>query len=231
MAVRNKLASFWAHSEDFRSRLIARCRQCAVSSPNCADLAISAAGKLQLREENMSKGHHASTAFTGSPETFQRDSVGTFTYSSFPIGWHDTAQVDPNSEAPQPSAAVIKTTDAQGHITKALATLPAVADSQGIYRPIEASNFYATRADVRIDQFGEIDPAVAAEDPNNPGFLLCGCPVGTENLLDWPMQISFAYLDGATDLGHSPAAGVLASSQTHTWHLFAGTQCHRRHRP
>jgi len=171
----------------------------------------------------MAKGGNASTTFTGSPETFQQDSVGTFTYSSFPIGWSDPALVDPNSLAPQPSAVVIKTTDADGHSIKALATLPGIADSQGIYRPIESSGFYKTQADVRIDQFGDTDPSGAAEDPNNPGFLVCGCPVQSVNLLDWPMQVSFAFLDGVTDPTHSPAVGVAASTQTHTWHLFAFT--------
>ena len=43
-------------------------------------------------------------------------------------------------------------------------------------------------------------------------------------LLDWPMQISFVDLDGSTtDLAHVPTAGILASAETHTWHLFAGT--------
>ena len=129
-----------------------------------------------------------------------------------------------NLTAPQPSAVVIETTDAFGHPTKALATLPTVADSQGIYRPIETSDFYMTRADVRVDQFSDIDPSGAVEDPNNPGFLLCGCPVGFENALDWPMQISFAFLDGSTtDPAHAAAAGILASAETHTWHLFSGT--------
>jgi hypothetical protein len=171
----------------------------------------------------MAKGENASTTFSGSPETFQRDSIGTFTYSSFPAGWSDTAQVSPDSTAPQPSAVVIETTDAFGHPTNALATLPAVADSQGIYRPIESSDVYKTQADVRVDQFSDIDPAAAVEDPNNPGFLLCGCPVGTENFLDWPMQVSFAFLDGSTDPGHAAASGIIASAETHTWHLFSAT--------
>jgi hypothetical protein len=172
----------------------------------------------------MDKGGNASAKFSGSPETFQDDSIGTFTYSSFPTGWSDTAQVNPESTAPQPSAVVIKTTDAFGHTTKALATLPAIADSQGIYRPIGPSNFYMTRADVRIDQFSDVDPSGAVEDPNNPGFLLCGCPVGFENALDWPMQVAFVYLDGSTtDPVHVPTAGILASAETHTWHLFSGT--------
>ena len=148
------------------------------------------------------------TTFTGSPETFQRDSIGTFTDSSFPTGWSDVAQVTPDLTAPQPSAVVIETTDAFGHPTKALATLPNVALSQGIYRPIEPSDFYMTRADVRVDQFSDIDPAVAVEDPNNPGFLLCGCPVGIENALDWPMGVTFAYLDGSIDPADAPAAGI-----------------------
>jgi hypothetical protein len=164
-----------------------------------------------------------SSKFTGSPETFERDPIGTFTDSSFPPGWSDVAQVTPDSTAPQPSAVVIATTDASGGLTKALATLPNVALSQGIYRPIDPSDFYMTRADVRVDQFSDIDPAVAVEDPNNPGFLLCGCPVGTENLLDWPMQVSFVNLDGSTDPAHTPSAGIAASAQTHTWHLLAAT--------
>jgi hypothetical protein len=171
----------------------------------------------------MAKHGKASNTFSGSPETFQHDSIGTFTYSSFPTGWFDTAQVSPDSTAPQPSAVVIETTDAFGHLTKALATLPGIAVSQGIYRPIELSDFYMTRADVRVDQFSDIDPAVAVEDPNNPGFLLCGCPVGTENILDWAMQIGFENLDGTIDPGEAPDAGIVASAQTHTWHLFAVT--------
>ena len=175
----------------------------------------------------MAKGGNASTTFTGSPETFQHDSIGTFTDSSFPTGWSDVAQVTSHSTAPQPSAVVIETADASGHLTKALATFPNVALSQGIYRPIEPSDFYMTRADVRVDQFSDVDPAVAVEDPNNPGFLLCGCPVGFESALDWPMGVTFAFLDGSIDPADAPAAGLLASAETHTWHLFSGTakQC------
>ena len=118
---------------------------------------------------------------------------------------------------------VIETTDASGDLTKALATLPNVALSQGIYRPIDPSDFYMTRADVRVDQFSDIDPTVAVEDPNNPGFLLCGCPVGFESALDWPMGVTFAFLDGSIDPADAPAVGLIASAETHTWHLFAGT--------
>jgi hypothetical protein len=161
--------------------------------------------------------------FSGSPETFQNDSIGTFTDSSFPAGWLDVAQVTGESTAPQPSAVVIQTTDAFGHPTQALATLPNVALSQGIYRPIEPSDFYKTQADMRIDQWSDTDSSVAVEDPNNPGFLLCGCPVGFESALDWPMGVTFAFLDGSIDPADAPAAGLIASAETHTWHLFAGT--------
>ena len=41
----------------------------------------------------MAKHGKASNTFSGSPETFQHDSIGTFTDSSFPTGWLDTAQV------------------------------------------------------------------------------------------------------------------------------------------
>ena len=175
-------------------------------------------------EHNAAKGGKPSDKFSGSPETFQSDSTGTFTYSSFPQGWFDTAQVSPDSTAPQPSAVVIKTTDAFGHSTKALATLPDVADSQGIYRPIESSHFYKTQADVRVDQFSDVDRSVLVEDPNNPGFLLCGCPVGAENVVDWPMQVGFVKLNGDADPSTLAAAGLVASAETHTWQLFAGTQ-------
>ncbi len=42
---------------------------------------------------HMSKHGNASTAFAGNPETFQQDSIGTFTDSSFAMGWLDVAQV------------------------------------------------------------------------------------------------------------------------------------------
>ncbi len=171
----------------------------------------------------MAKHGNASAKFSGGPETFQYASIGTLTYNSFPTGWSDPAQVSPDSSAPQPSAVVIDTTDAFGHATKALATLPAIAESQGIYRPIEVSDFYKTQVDVRIDQISDADPTVIMEDPDNPGFLLCGCPMGTEDFVDWSMQVGFANLDGSTDPSIAPAAGLIASAETRTWHLFAGT--------
>jgi hypothetical protein len=168
-------------------------------------------------------GGDASTAFSGSPETFRHDPSGTFTDSSFPTGWSDVAQITGESKAPQPSAVVIQTTDAFGHATQALATLPAIAESQGIYRPIDPADFYKTQVDVRIDQFSDVDPSVLVEDPNNPGFLLCGCPVGAENFVDWPIQVGFSNLDGSTDPSIQPAVGIIASAETHTWRLGAGT--------
>jgi hypothetical protein len=163
--------------------------------------------------------HGKPEEFAGRPEAFQRDAVG-----SFPKGWLDFAAVGPPSNAPQPSAVVINTTDAHGHMTKALATLPAVAPAQGIFRPIDSTNHYATHADVRIDQFGDIDPTGAVGDPKNPGFLLCGCPIGTENLLDLPIAVGF--LDAGanpTDPAEAPIAAIAASAESHTWHLFAVT--------
>jgi hypothetical protein len=169
-------------------------------------------------------GGNVSTTYSGSPETFQSDSIGTFSYSSFPAGWSDPAQASPESTAPQPSAVVIETTDAFGNATKALATFPAIAGSQGIYRSIETSNYYKTQTDVRVDQFSDIDRSVIVEDPNNPGFLLCGCPIGGENLVDWPMQIGFAKLEGSIDPADAPGVGIIVSGETQTWHLFALTQ-------
>ena len=171
----------------------------------------------------MAKGGNASTTLTGSPETFQHDLIGTFTDSSFPTGWSDTAQVTSHSTAPQPSAVVIETADAFGHSNQSAGDPSQRILSQGIYRPIEPSDFSMTRADVRVDQFSDIDPAVAVEDPNNPGFLLCGCPVGFESALDWPMGVTFAYIDGSIDPADAPCCGPLASAEIHTWHLFSGT--------
>jgi hypothetical protein len=164
------------------------------------------------------------TSYSGRPETFQNDPLGTFTQARFPRGWSDAGQVSPDSIAPNPSGVVIQTSDAFGHTTNAFAPFPAVAIGQGIYRPIELSSFYKTQADVRVDQFSQIDPSILVEDPNNPGFLLCGCPVGTENLADWPMQVTFSILDGKTDPGDAPIAGLIASSETQTWHLVSATQ-------
>jgi len=162
--------------------------------------------------------------FSGSPDTFENEATGTFTYSSFPSGWMDSAQVVPDSSAPKPSAVVIKTTDAFGYSTKAVANFPAIADSQGIYRPIAPASFYRSAADVRIDQLSDVDQSVIQPDPNNPGFLLCGCPIGAEKLVDWPTQVGWVILDGKTDPGDAPDAGLAVSAETHTWHLFSLTQ-------
>jgi hypothetical protein len=37
------------------------------------------------------------------------------------------------------------------------------------------------------------------------------------------MQVSFAFIDGSIDPGDAPAAGLVASAETHTWHLFSAT--------
>ena len=155
----------------------------------------------------------------GPPETFQRDAVG-----SFPASWNDVALGRPGSTAPKPSAKVVSTTDALGHPTKALAIPPFLGLSQGIYRSIKPSSFYSTNAQVRVDQFSDVDYSVLVPDPNNPGFLLCGCPVGAENLVDWPMQVSFTQLQpGKTDLVEAPNVGIVASAETQSWRLFALT--------
>jgi hypothetical protein len=166
-------------------------------------------------------GHAKQPLFSGSPETFQHDSVGTFTESSFPTGWFDSAEVDPNSTAPDPSVVVIKTTDASGHQTKALATLPDISINQGIYRDIDStSGLYRTSADVRVDQFGDVDKSVIVPDPNNPGFLLCGCPIGAENLVDWPMEIGFnSLLPDSPNFSETSAVGIVASADDQNWHM------------
>jgi hypothetical protein len=47
---------------------------------------------------------------------------------------------------------VIKTPDADGFLTQAVATLPSVDVSQGIYREIADTTFYKTSVDVRVCQ-------------------------------------------------------------------------------
>ena len=146
----------------------------------------------------------------GSVETFQHDAVG-----SFPAGWQDAGTVDPDSTAPTPSAEVVRTTDAFGHTTKALAIEPGFADSQGIYRAVDPANTYFLHADVRVDQFSDFDP--------NPNLADCGCPPGTETALDWPMQVGFVQAQGTTDLSHAPTVAMLTSAETQSWHIIALT--------
>jgi len=181
-------------------------------------------------EDSMAKGSNALTAFSGSPDTFQRDPFGTFTQSSFPTGWLDSADVnrgiigptptESGSTAPDPSVVVIQTTDASGHLTKAVATLPSVDVNQGIYRTIDETTFYKTSVDVRVDQFGDTDPKVIVPDPNNPGFLECGCPIGAENLIDIPISAGFDLLTpDSANFTETSAFGVIASSNDERWHL------------
>jgi hypothetical protein len=178
----------------------------------------------------MAKRGKASTAFSGRPDTFQRDPFGTFTQSSFPTGWLDSADVnrgvagptpsESGSTAPDPSVVVIKTTDASGHLTKAVATLPSVDVNQGIYRQIDPADSYKTSVDVRVDQLGDSDPKVIVPDPNNPGFLLCGCPIGTENAVDFPMQIGWNFLPpDPPNFTETADGGIIASSVNHEWNL------------
>jgi hypothetical protein len=101
--------------------------------------------------------------------------------------------------------------------------LPVVAESQGIYRPVGISDFYKTTADVRIDRFGDVDDTARVEDPNKPGFLICGCPVEFRNIIDTAAQVSFLNLDGSADPLHSAFFGVIGSSDTETWRVDAGT--------
>ena len=174
---------------------------------------VGALGNLEAQQSMFASAgeHRRPGEHFGRTETFQRDAVG-----SFPKGWSDAALIDPANPAPKPSAVVVDTTDAFGHPTKALAMLPAISDSQGIYRAIESSGFYSAHADVRVDQFSGFDPT--------PDLEACGCPPETVIGLDFPMQVGFGQLQGTTDLSHAPAFAVYASSETKTWQLFAGTQ-------
>ena len=87
-------------------------------------------------------------------ETFQDDKVG-----QLPKGWQDVGRWPLGSTTPDPSAIVVKTTDAWGHPTKALqilgpdiGELPIASPTTGIYRPIELAKHYEVKVDVRIDK-------------------------------------------------------------------------------
>src|SRR6201989_981883 len=98
-------------------------------------------------------------------------------------------------------------------LTQAVATLPGVAVEQGIYREIADTTLSKPPVDVRVDQLGDVDPSVNVEDPNNPGFLLCGCPVGTENVNDWPMAVGWNLLtEESPNFLETAFGGVLASA-------------------
>jgi len=155
--------------------------------------------------------------FSGRPDNFQGNQTGRF-----PRGWQDVALTDPTGAAVSPSAQVIETTDAFGHLTKAVQFLPQIGVDKGIYRAIEPDGHYSIRADVRIDQFSDYDPAEYVEDPNNPGYYPCGCPVGSE--LDIPVQIGFAKTttDGSP-LHLWPQMGIYAGAVSKEWKVFDWT--------
>jgi hypothetical protein len=155
--------------------------------------------------------------FSGRPDNFQGNQIGRF-----PRGWQDVALTDPTGEAVSPSAQVIETTDAFGHQTKAVQFQPQIGIDKGIYRAIEPDGHYSIRADVRIDQFSDYDPSEYVEDPNNPGFYPCGCPVGSE--LEFPVQIGFAKtMTDGSPLHLWPQMGIYAGAISKEWKVFDWT--------
>lgn len=151
----------------------------------------------------------AAAAPVGLPEDFESNMVG-----SFPVGWSDVANVDPASTTPKPSAVVVSTTNAFGNPTRALATLPGFAPSQGIYRSIAPSNSYSMSVDVRVDRFSDFD--------SNADPVACGCPPGAV-VFDWPMQVGFSQLQGTLDPAKVPTVGLFVGAVSQSWRLFTGT--------
>jgi hypothetical protein len=152
-------------------------------------------------------GGPATAGPVGTVETFEGDAVG-----NFPANWSDVALVDPDPLAPKPSAVVVSTTDAFGNSTNALAPVPAVGGIQGIYRTITPSNFYSTRADIRVDQFSDFDPNF---DPT-----ICGCPPGSE--VDFPVGVTL--MQSATTTFHLwPTVQLYPGARSQDWRLFVGT--------
>ena len=141
----------------------------------------------------------AHAALVGTSDDFSGDAIGTF-----PTGWLDVATVNPASPAPKPSALVVGTTDAHGNPIHALATLPAIAPSQGIYRAVPLSSTYSSKADVRVDRFSDF-------------------ATGTNPTTDWAMAVGINQLQGTTDPAFIPSIQIYASAITHSWRLFAAT--------
>jgi len=122
-------------------------------------------------------------------DDFEGETVG-----AFPSKWLDIGLVEPNAPNPPiPSALVVQTTDAFGNPTKALATVDALAQSQGIYRNIPLSSRYISNADVRIDRFS-----------NN----------SVNTVQDWAMAVGINRFvnDPVLDPAFTPSAQIYASS-------------------
>ena len=146
-------------------------------------------------------------------ENFQDDKVGTF-----PKGWLDFGQGPAGTTAPDPSAIVVRTTDAWGHPTKALqilspdiGELPVTDPGTGIYRPIELAKHYEINVDVRIDKFSDVTD------------FDCGCPEHLKAVTDHPVNVSFISTVYQPDVFQAPWMGVYASARTEDWRLFVYT--------
>jgi hypothetical protein len=106
---------------------------------------------------------------------------------------------------------VVKTSDAFGDPTRALSFVPAIADSQGIFREIDPAKHYSVSVDVRIDQFSD----VGVFDPS------CGCPEGSE--VDIPVQAGIMRQEDGVDFHLWKQMGIYAGSASQEWKMFAWT--------
>ena len=133
-------------------------------------------------------------------DDFEGDALGLF-----PPGWLGIAAVDPAPPNPAlPSAVVVTTTDAFGNPTKALALNDERASSQGIYRQVPLSATYTSKADVRIDRYGDTNTFT-----------------GTSS--DWPIAVGINGLQGTTDPAFIPSIQVYASTLTQAWRFYGST--------
>jgi hypothetical protein len=133
-------------------------------------------------------------------ENFEGQTVG-----AFPGGWLDVGLVDPTPPNPPiPSAVVVNTTDAFGNPTRALATVAAIAPSQGIYQPITPQSIYRVSADVRIDRFSN----------NSLGDVLDGVQVG----------FALAGPSPGVDFAFIPSVGIYSASLSQAWRLYVVTE-------
>jgi hypothetical protein len=136
----------------------------------------------------------ATSAAGAADEDFETDALAALPGCP----WLDVGQVPTVTTAPNPSATVVATTDADGQPTQALALVDAVADSQGIYRPVPVSSRYVVAADMRVDQLSD-----GGTLPYQEGA-----------------GVFVAQLNGDLNLCCVPAVGIYASSVMQGWRLY-----------
>jgi hypothetical protein len=134
-------------------------------------------------------------------DDFESYAIGTFPAAE----WLDVGLVNPDPpNPPDPSALIAVTDDPLGDPTQVLATLAALAPSQGIYRSVEVRAEYSVSADVRVDRFSD------------------GAEFSGQN---WAMQVGLGKLIAGEDPCCGPQCGIFADSFKQSWRVYvAGTK-------